>query len=492
MHSIRRDVSVRLLGGAALVFVGASALLAVLVHERLVAGFDQNLETKARALSTMSALDGNLFEFECSPEQLAEFTAGEYLQVRLQNGFTILRTKSLGGLDLPPAPSPDAPVQFHNLSLPDGRRGRTIHLIVQPRLEPDEPPEHDEPEPPEEDEINVPLPPGLDPATLRVHIAVARDREGLDAVLYWFYAFLLVVQLAALGGLTLLVRHAVRRGLRPVAAINDQITRIQPPELDRRIQVPDPPEELRAIVATMNDLLARLQAAFERERRFSSNVAHELRTSVAELRAASEVAALLPDDVENLRRLAGDFRTVAGHMEGIVTNLLLLSRCENESEAVIPAPVRVREMVDAARARSAGRAAARDLQWDVAHAGDDAAFTDPQKLAMIVQNLLENAVAHAVAGTTVRVRTRGTDRGVEFTVTNAVENLDPADVAHFAEPFWRKDRSRSSSEHTGLGLSIVQALCGILGLDLRLALRNDREFIAQVMVPLADPSVDLA
>ena len=143
----------------------------------------------------------------------------------------------------------------------------------------------------EGEDVDVPL----DPRTLAADstysaatLVVARSRENLDARLR-ASVFLMGFSAVLLAAIGLMIRLALRLGLQPLGVLGDQVRDLDAESLNQRLDLPAPPAEIQPMVAQLNGLLDRLEAAFTRERRLSSNLAHELRTPIAELRSVAEV-----------------------------------------------------------------------------------------------------------------------------------------------------------------------------------------------------------
>jgi two-component system sensor histidine kinase QseC len=311
-------------------------------------------------------------------------------------------------------------------------------------------------------------------------LVVARDRGRLDVLLArirW--------TLGGLGGAAALLAavlawRALAVGLRPVDAIAAQLGQLDARNLGARIRLDATPMELAPIVDQVNGLLARLEESFERERRFAANVAHELRTPIAELRTLAEVGSQWPEDPVSIARFFGDVHEIAGRMERLVANLLLLARCEAGVEAVERAPVRLRGLVEETWSKLAARAATKGAELRLDVTPDVVADSDPGKLQIILANLLDNAVSHARPATPIRCASAQADGGFELEISNAAEPLARADLARLTEPFWRKDQARSAADHAGLGLSLVSALAKLTGLAVAFVQDPDGTFRARL------------
>ena len=314
-------------------------------------------------------------------------------------------------------------------------------------------------------------------------MTVARSREDLDALLRSLYLSLAGIDILLLLGIGLLVHFSIRRGLQPIEAINSQISALGPDALDGRVRLPFPPEELQTVLQALNGLLERLQRGFERERRFSSDVAHELRTPVAELRAACEVGGRWPEDTDSIRRFFDDIHEVAVRMERMVTNLLALARCDNGTATVSRETVHLEPLIRECWKRVSGGGETQPSRLNLRVDPAMTVSTDREKLGMIIQNLIDNAVSYSAPGSVIRCAIDEAGSGRDLVIENQAVDLAREDLEHFFERFWRKDPARSHSSHAGLGLSIVRALSALLGIGLHVSLTEGSVFVVRLSFP---------
>jgi signal transduction histidine kinase len=249
---------------------------------------------------------------------------------------------------------------------------------------------------------------------------------------------------------------------------------IGPETLGARFEPVDLPAELRPIAEQLSALLARLEEAFEREKRFSAAASHELRTPIAELRMLLEVAASQPRTGEEWSRTAETALGVLARAQSLCETLLRLSRA---SAAHAAPDAQARAEVGPILAEQAARALSM-------HGGDarlvriDAdeglvARVESATLASIVGNLLDNALRHgsATSDDPVIIRTSGVSGLVRIDITNPAPALTGDDLAHLFEPFWRKDVSRHDQGGFGLGLAVARTLVRASGGEI--AVRHD-------------------
>lgn len=265
-----------------------------------------------------------------------------------------------------------------------------------------------------------------------------------------------------------------RRMLRPVDTITETTTRLSASNLHERIALGGPDDELRRLADTIDALIARLEGAFESQRRFVAQASHELRTPLAVQRAALQIA--LPDDatpaeIADAREtlLAENRRT-----ERLVESLLVLAEADRDVGAE-RVPVDVDELVADVVATVAAAARAAEVTVGSEVADGLELVAEPVLVRQLLLNLVDNAVEYNVPGGAVRVRV---DRD-GIVVENSGPDVRPADLERLTEPFQRA-AATGSHRHSGLGLSIVAAVARAHGWSLDLAARDGGGLVATV------------
>ena len=435
MKSIRHQLTLGLWAAIG-VLSGLSALgIFLATRQVLVSQFDDTLMAKTQALIAAAEVDGKDLEFDFTVEDFAGFgpnAGGDYFEVRRVNGSLVIASPSLRGKALPRLnPPPAGEVRVRPVQLDDGGPAR---MMLQRFI-------------PYDDKKS---------RFTDLYIIVASRSGDLQRSLGVLGIVLIVTCAASVAATGPIVRFVLARGLRPLDRLAQEVREIDPASLDRRIGEKGLPAELSPVASRVNELLGRIGETFERERRFSSHAAHELRTPLAELKTIAEMGARWPDQANPAR--CGEMLAVIGELEGLLDRLSLLARADAGRLVIQPENIEPAALLDAAIERVRGEASDKNLQL-VTDAGRELFRSDPVLLATILNNLLGNAVAYAPAGGTVRIALNRH----RLVVENLAPDLAPSDVPLLFERFWRKDTRHGGVGHSGLGLSIVQACAQALG-----------------------------
>jgi signal transduction histidine kinase len=255
------------------------------------------------------------------------------------------------------------------------------------------------------------------------------------------------------------------RVLRPLQDITTTARRLSAEQLDARIALTGPQDELRELAEVFDAMLDRLQAAFEAQRRFVADASHELRTPLAVMRTEVDVALADPDaSAADLRAAAEVVRDATERADRLVEALLLLARSDRVQLEGLPHRERV-ELPDVVQTALDGVAAevrARGLQVASSRA-PAGVLGDRVLLERLAGNLVENAVRHNVDGGWLRVDTGTVQGRARLQVSSSGPVVPVEDVPHLFEPFRRSGAARTARRGAGLGLAIVRAVAAAHG-----------------------------
>lgn len=306
-------------------------------------------------------------------------------------------------------------------------------------------------------------------------LVVGTSLERLDDDLARLRRLLLIggpLALLAVTGSAWLLAGAA---LRPVEQLRREAASISAGEPHRRLPVPATRDEVARLAVTLNDLLERLEAAIQQERRFVDDASHELRTPIGILRTELELALRHPRSKTELETVVSSAHHEAERLSRLTEDLLVLARADHGRLPLRPAKVTVDEIVKPIRRAHPSVSVA---------VGDVEIYGDPDRLRQALDNLIDNAFRHGAPPVTVQAWHDS------HTVTIAVRDHGPglpeAVGSAVFERFRRADDTRSrDSGGTGLGLAIVAAIARAHGGDVTALAPDDggTEFRLQLPAP---------
>ncbi|MGH3388383.1 MAG: sensor histidine kinase [Actinomadura sp.] len=249
----------------------------------------------------------------------------------------------------------------------------------------------------------------------------------------------------------------VGRTLGPIEAVRAQLAEISVSDLSRRVPEPYGDDEIARMAQTANETLDRLEKSVERQRQFSADAAHELRTPIAGLRVTLEDAAMHPDDTDMSATVRSALRDT-GRLEAIVSDLLLLARVG--TAGMMMEPVDLAELVAAAVSVRSEREIRTELASGVV------VNAASSRLHRLLENLLDNAENYA--NSVIDVEVGREDGKAVLMVTDDGPGIPAADRERVFERFTRLDTARSrGAGGTGLGLAIARDIASAHGGTLR-------------------------
>ena len=268
--------------------------------------------------------------------------------------------------------------------------------------------------------------------------------------------------------------------LRPVEAMRRRAAEISADTAGSRLPVPASDDEVARLARTLNEMLARLEAGLERERRFVADASHELRTPLSSLRAELELALRRPRSREELRGAIASAADETERLARLADDLLVLARADEGELRLHVEPVGARGLLERVARRFSGRAAAAGRSLAVDAAGDLAVAGDPHRLEQALGNLVDNALRHGAG--VVRLDAAAADGSVALRVSDDGTGF-PADYLPRAfERFSRADGARPGGG-AGLGLAIVEAIGRAHGGSATAANRDDGGAEVVILLP---------
>ena len=463
MGSLKRNLMLGIAAVTTMVFLASAGAVYLLARGALFAEFDATTIAKASGITAMIEMHNGKVKLdeldEGTPAEFLRANQPEYFQLWLDDGRTLAKSTSLSDHELTAG---EGMASGKLITLPDGRRGRqstrrfTVHQ--------------------EEDEHE---------ATQKTAIlTVARETAELDRMLARLGWVLFIVSAVAVGSMLGLSALVIRKGLKPVNDLAERLTKIGATTLSERLSLNATPAELSPIVLRLNDLLDRLHSAFDREKSFTSDAAHELRTPLAGLESALEVCARKDREPQAYAIVVRECLDVVRGMHAMIDNLLLLARADADQIPTTPASIQLDELLEDLWRRFTKPAEARGLQIIFDIPPDLMIETDRDKLMHVLGNLLDNAVRHANANGQIRVSAQRDNGDAVIRISNTGSRVSADDAANVFERFWRGDESRTDTGlHCGLGLSVCKKMMNVLGGRICATSEAGREFTVEIILP---------
>jgi heavy metal sensor kinase len=321
------------------------------------------------------------------------------------------------------------------------------------------------------------------------HILVSRDLTELqDAVRS------LGLTAAAVGALAALLSLALGwflagRALAPIARINETARAMAEGDLSARIPIDRTETELGQVALALNTAFDRLEAALERQRRFTADASHELRTPLATLTVESDWALSRDRTPSDYRDSLAICRKAAQRMRGVVEQLLTLARADADDLPVEKSPVRLDEVLDDVVGLIVPQAERRNIQVTTRMPPVEV-VGDPARLREAFSNLVTNAVQYNRDNGRVDV-TASIERGEALVrVRDTGRGISAEDLPHVFERFYRGDRARASDGSVGLGLAVAKAIIERHGGQIQCSSEPERGTTFDVRLPAREVAAE--
>src|ERR1051325_1999884 len=292
------------------------------------------------------------------------------------------------------------------------------------------------------------------------------NRVAREIFIGMFGAIPTVLIVVFLGG-----RWVARRAVGPIEDIRRAAEGITAKTMDRRLPVPPTDDEIARLIGVLNSTFDRLQSSFEQCVRFSADASHHLKTPLTVLRAGIEEILTDVQTPPKQQRSAAELLHQIHELTSITENLLLLARADAARLDLHYAEFDLGEVLDGACDDAAALADEYDLTLETDLAKRLTLCADRAAVALIVQNLVENAIKHNTRGGRVSIQAHSNDGQVELTVRNNGEAIPPERASHIFERFYRA-RPDGRTAGAGLGLSVARELSRAQGGSLELT-RSD-------------------
>jgi two-component system heavy metal sensor histidine kinase CusS len=302
-------------------------------------------------------------------------------------------------------------------------------------------------------------PPGISGTwTFQIALDAAHVDEWLGEYrerLYWM-----------IGGGTALIGllgwFITRQGLHPLRQITSAIKEVTANEMDRQLDVERWPAELAVLAREFDDMLRRLRDAFDRQARFSADVAHEFRTPLNNLMGSTSLTLSQPRTLEDYRSALENNLEQYERLRSMVQSLLFIARAENAEAVLNRRPTDLGAI--ASEVCDFFSAVAEEREITLRAEGSATVSVDDVLLRMALSNLISNGLRHTRAGGAGNVVVKLAEGGAQIIVRDTGAGICEEHLPHVFDRFYRVDESRATSEGgTGLGLAIVRSVAALHG-----------------------------
>jgi signal transduction histidine kinase len=253
-------------------------------------------------------------------------------------------------------------------------------------------------------------------------------------------------------------RRLCRRALRPLADMTEAVRSMRAAEREQRLPVSATGDELETLGRSFNELLDRLQEAYERQRRFTGDASHQLRTPLAALLGQVEVCLRQPRSADEYRTTLDRVRTQATNLKRIVEALLYLARADAEGRLDDTGPLDLAAWLPQRLENWADHPRRADLRSEAPNGGPIWVRAQAALLGQLLDNLLDNALKYSEPGSAVVVRLDADDGMVTLAVQDHGIGIPAEELPRIFEAFYRGPAARNGRGGVGLGLAVARRL----------------------------------
>ncbi len=319
-------------------------------------------------------------------------------------------------------------------------------------------------------------------------VVVGRSTAEVKDVLERFRYILIFTSAAMIvlaGGCGLFLAN---RAFRPVEQISRTAREIEETDLSKRIDVHSE-DELGRLASILNQMIARLERAFSRQRQFTADASHELRTPLAVIQAESTLSLRKERKERDYRKSLELISREAEQMSALVDKLLFLARADSGKEQLNLEAVNLRSLITDLATEIEVLCREKRLQFMVGPLEDLVLKGDKVELKQLLFNLLDNAIRYTPAGGTVSISMERQGDAAVIAIRDSGVGIPEEHTSHIFERFYRVDKARSrSGGGAGLGLSICQHIAQTHGGRIEVVSKAGEGSTFSVFLPLSEKS----
>jgi two-component system heavy metal sensor histidine kinase CusS len=291
-------------------------------------------------------------------------------------------------------------------------------------------------------------------------LQMAQDRSSDEQVERNFAVLFVVVLLGGVLASALIAIIVTRRGLQPLRQMTQSLRRIGPDQLKERIGSKGWPRELQPLAVAFDQMLTRLDDSFTRLSQFSADLAHELRTPIANMLGEAQVALTRDRTAAEYRETIESAVAECERLSRIVDNLLFVARVDAAREPIAGKQFDARAAVE--KIAAFYQTVADDHHVTISCSGDGQIYADPDLFERAVGNLLDNALRFTPENGSIQIALRQRETDFEVAISDNGCGIAPEHLPRVFDRFYRVESSRGS-DGAGLGLALVKSIVDLHG-----------------------------
>jgi signal transduction histidine kinase len=301
------------------------------------------------------------------------------------------------------------------------------------------------------------------------YVLVAMSLEDAKMVLNNLFAILLISYPLILLLLFAIARLIAGRSINPISTIIDTSNVITKDNLKSRIPLPQNQDELYVLSQTINNLLDRVENTIEREKQFTSYASHELRTPLTIIKGTLEVLIRKPRNQEEYNDKITFCVNEVNRLNHLVDQLLLLARFENQKQSIKIEKVCLNATILDAVSRYSNSIQTKNIHILTDFIKEYYVDSDSYLLSIIINNLVSNAIKYSNENSTLNIIVTDNANKIECFIIDSGLGIAEEDLDKIFNQFYRsKSIENSGIKGSGLGLSIVQRLCTLINIDIKI------------------------
>ncbi len=299
--------------------------------------------------------------------------------------------------------------------------------------------------------------------------------KNLRTVLFVLFPIVLVL-------LFFVTRYLAGKSIKPIMGITETTNRISQNNLNERIELPEIKDELYTLTKSINELLDRMQKAFEREKQFTNDASHELRTPLSVIKGTLEVLVRKPRKEEEYKEKIKYCISEIDNMSIRVDQLLLLARFDKNNIQLRKQNLPAISLIDNAVTRHRKIIEEKNIKITIEDNNKAEVYTDPYYAEMILENIVSNALKYSYENSKVEIRAVKKNDNVIIEVIDYGRGIAESDIDNVFNPFYRSNAMENKNiTGSGLGLSIVKKAAEVLGIEIKLFNRPNNGVKAEII-----------